>query len=125
MGGLGNQLFQYAAYLWAKQHFPDCRVSLDMNVFKYSVEHFGIEINKIFEIDDVLNQKIAKIKTSRNPQSIFRTLDGFVHKIFRKLIGVKSYFDCDIKTPTDFTQTVTACGGGHLRRWVFSKLTLR
>lgn len=48
LGGLGNQMFQYALYLSLKEKFPHEQIMIDTSCFKSYPLHNGFEINKIF-----------------------------------------------------------------------------
>ncbi len=48
LGGLGNQMFQYALYLSLKEQFPHEQVKIDISCFKSYPLHNGFEINRIF-----------------------------------------------------------------------------
>ena len=51
IGGLGNQMFQYALSVALKAHFPEERVLLDLRCFRGYPKHFGFELPAIFAID--------------------------------------------------------------------------
>lgn len=48
IGGLGNQMFQYALFLSLKEQFPDEEVKIDISCFRNYPLHNGFEIDKIF-----------------------------------------------------------------------------
>lgn len=48
LGGLGNQMFQYALYLSLKEQFPHEQVKIDISCFKSYPLHNGFEINRVF-----------------------------------------------------------------------------
>jgi hypothetical protein len=48
LGGLGNQMFQYALACSIKAHQPESEVFLDLHCFKGYHKHNGYEIDKIF-----------------------------------------------------------------------------
>ena len=48
LGGLGNQMFQYALYLSLKEQFPHEQVMIDTSCFKNYPLHNGFEIDRIF-----------------------------------------------------------------------------
>lgn len=50
LGGLGNQMFQYALYLSLKETFPTERVTLDLSCFNGYHLHNGFEVDKIFSV---------------------------------------------------------------------------
>lgn len=49
LGGLGNQMFQYALACSIKAHQPKEEVALDLHCFKGYSLHNGYELNKIFQ----------------------------------------------------------------------------
>lgn len=51
IGGLGNQMFQYALYLALKEKFPAETVKIDLSCFNGYPLHNGFELNKIFHLD--------------------------------------------------------------------------
>lgn len=48
LGGLGNQMFQYALFLSLKERFPHEQVMIDTSCFRNYPLHNGFEINRIF-----------------------------------------------------------------------------
>lgn len=50
-GGLGNQMFQYAFFLWLTHRYPNCEIKADINSYKYTKFHTGYELKRIFKID--------------------------------------------------------------------------
>lgn len=63
LGGLGNQMFQYALYLSLKKKFPKEEVMIDLSCFRSYPLHNGFELDKIFTLDyQVANWRdIAKV----------------------------------------------------------------
>ena len=50
LGGLGNQMFQYALYLSLQESFPKERVALDLSCFHGYHLHNGFELERIFSL---------------------------------------------------------------------------
>lgn len=50
IGGLGNQMFQYALYLALKERFPNEDIYLDYSLMSSYNIHNGLEINNVFNI---------------------------------------------------------------------------
>lgn len=50
IGGLGNQMFQYALYLSLKQRFPDEKILVDCSLFKSYGVHNGLELDRVFGV---------------------------------------------------------------------------
>lgn len=51
IGGLGNQMFQYAFAVSLKQHFPNEEILFDCTYMKNYNLHNGLELNTVFDID--------------------------------------------------------------------------
>ncbi len=51
IGGLGNQMFQYALSVALRQAFPEERVLLDLSCFRGYPKHFGFELPGTYDID--------------------------------------------------------------------------
>lgn len=58
LGGLGNQMFQYAFYIAMKNRFPEQKVVIDISCFKGYNLHNGFELNRIFDV----NYQVATAK---------------------------------------------------------------
>lgn len=48
LGGLGNQMFQYALYLSLRHHFPHDVVKVDLSCFRGYPPHNGFEVERVF-----------------------------------------------------------------------------
>ena len=48
LGGLGNQMFQFALYKSLQQRFPEERVLIDLHCFRGYGKHRGFEVGKVF-----------------------------------------------------------------------------
>lgn len=76
-GGLGNQLFQYAFYLFLKKN--NDKVFLDISEFEKNKFHFGFELSKVFNVDyELINEKDIKDHVMNN---------NVICKIIKKLIN--------------------------------------
>ncbi len=51
LGGLGNQMFQYALFLALKKAFPHEEIKVDTSVFLSYNVHNGLELAKVFGVD--------------------------------------------------------------------------
>jgi len=51
IGGLGNQMFQFALYKALQQQFPEERVLIDLHCFSGYDKHRGFELPTVFGID--------------------------------------------------------------------------
>lgn len=82
-GGLGNQIFEYAYYVWLKENFPNDKIYGYYPTIGLS-DHNGLEVNKWFDI---------KLPDT----SIFSNLiAGFlfnINRIFRRL-GLSEFATC-------------------------------
>lgn len=50
MGGLGNQMFQYAMYLFLKKQYPKSNVKIDIDSYKYVRYHTGFDLKRVFDV---------------------------------------------------------------------------
>lgn len=96
-GGLGNQLFQYAAYEYVKETYPHVELSLDMFQYKYDAFHNGIEFQKIFSTE--MNEEIKQIECFRNMNKISKKYPSLFHVLKNKLIGYRTFYDDSINSP--------------------------
>lgn len=96
-GGLGNQLFQYATYLYLSKSYPDIKIGLDMFQYKYDQYHNGIEYHKIFFCDN--QDDIRKIECFRKKNKISKKYPSLLHVISNKVLGYKTFYDDSINTP--------------------------
>ena len=97
-GGLGNQLFQYATYLYLKTHHPELKVFPDLFAYRYDAYHNGIEVQKIFDIDfkEEIGQ-IEKYRIENHPRkSEFRRIARLCGL---KAQGYKTIYDRDADSP--------------------------
>lgn len=49
-GGLGNQIFEYAVYMYLKRKYPEDKLYTYYNKKSFS-EHNGLEITRFFQVD--------------------------------------------------------------------------
>ena len=63
IGGLGNQMFQFALYKAIQKKFPKERVLLDLHCFNGYHKHRGFEIGKLFHADyeEASLREVAKV----------------------------------------------------------------
>ena len=63
IGGLGNQMFQFALYKALQKRFPEERVMLDLHCFNGYYKHRGFEIPKIFDVtyEEANWKEVAKV----------------------------------------------------------------
>lgn len=84
IGGLGNQIFQYAFYMYLKTKYND--VKADISDFERYKLHNGFMLQKVFGIElDIVNEKeIRNIK-----DLAFSTNKYYLAKARNKLLGKK------------------------------------
>lgn len=84
IGGLGNQMFQYAFYEAIKEQYGDAAV--DVNSFDNYNLHNGYELERIFGVKCKYSDKLTVEKLKDNKSDFFS-------KLRRKIIGTKkSYY---------------------------------
>ncbi|BDU51418.1 alpha-1,2-fucosyltransferase [Haliovirga abyssi] len=85
IGGLGNQMFQYAFYLSLREKYGSENVALYLDRFKEVKDNNGYELERIFKIKEsmISNEKVKKYIDRE--QNIFS-------KIRRKIFGVKKSY---------------------------------
>jgi len=77
LGGLGNQMFQYAFYLALKKKFPD--VKIDLSGFNDYSLHNGFELERIFDLHiDQAPPVFASIYYTPERKWIWRKLRRFI-----------------------------------------------
>lgn len=94
IGGIGNQMFQYAFALSLKEKFPDEEIKLDISHFHGYGLHNGFEIEKVFG-------SLLPIATKKNLKKI--TYYSPNYKISRILRRVFGYKRTEFKEPSLFT----------------------
>lgn len=73
-GGLGNQLFQYALYLYLKKMNSDAVIIPDLRAYRYDAYHFGFEVQKLFNVDfaetisTIENYRLKKTRSNQRLQ---------------------------------------------------------
>lgn len=98
-GGLGNQLFQYAVYVYIKTYFPNIHVHADLSSYLYQDHHNGFEVNKIFKNDFTksIEQTVLKRQTL-SQYSHEPSLNRILRLLKLKLCGYKTIYDTQTKT---------------------------
>jgi len=94
IGGIGNQMFQYAFALALKQKFPDEEVMLDISHFKGYSLHNGFEIDRNFG-------SLLPYATSKDLRKVTYYAPNYkISRFLRKLLGYKK---TEYKEPRLFT----------------------
>lgn len=77
LGGLGNQMFQYAFYKALSQQFPN--VAADVTGYKDYALHNGFELEHIFELEvDKVSEFKSNLYNVHNREWMFRKLRSFL-----------------------------------------------
>lgn len=104
-GGLGNQLFQYAAMLYIEKNFPEVKIIPDFDQYCYDCFHNGIEVQKIFHTD--FTEKINKTEYLRKS---YNKKESKIRRIARiawhKLLGYKTFYNSAIITPNKIAKII-------------------
>lgn len=91
LGGLGNQMFQYACYKALSKKFPD--VKADLNSFNFDTAHNGYELEDIFQLTITkVSPFTGGIYDIKNRKWIYRKI--------RRVLNLKKYHKAEEK---DFT----------------------
>lgn len=96
-GGLGNQIYIYAVYLWLRRRYPDITVKADIDRYiyeKYKV-HNGFELTNVFkniDMDVASTKEILKCggEYERHRRGI---IDIGKRQYYRRIRGVKPIGD--------------------------------
>ena len=94
IGGIGNQMFQYAFALSLKEKFPNEEVLLDMSHFN------GYDLHNGFEIDKVFGAKLPYATKRELRQVSYYAPNYKLSRLLRKLLGYKK---TEFKEPSLFT----------------------
>lgn len=78
-GGLGNQIFEYAFYLYLKEKYPQEKVFGLYNKKRLS-EHYGLEIDRWFDV-------------CLPPQTCYSTFIIGALYVYKKIVGKTKYVD--------------------------------
>lgn len=85
IGGLGNQMFQYALYLKLSKILGDEKVSIDCNRFNSVSDNKGFELKKVFGLEDCFND-------SNDFKKLIDDKMNMISRIRRKLFGFKKTY---------------------------------
>jgi hypothetical protein len=91
LGGLGNQMFQYACYKALDKKYPDVKV--DLNSFSFDTAHNGYELEDVFDLTmNKVSPFIGGIYDIKNRKWIYRKI--------RRVLSLKKHHKTEQK---DFT----------------------
>lgn len=94
IGGIGNQMFQYAFALSLKKHFPEEEILIDTSHFNGYGLHNGFEIDRVFGAE----LRVASGKELR--KVTYYTPNYKISRLLRKYLGYKK---TEYKEPRLFT----------------------
>lgn len=82
MGGIGNQMFQYALSVALKNRFPEEEILFDYSYFKSVKVHNGLELERVFgvELQQASFRQLAKITYPVYSYKLSRFISKYVHK---------------------------------------------
>ncbi len=100
LGGLGNQMFQYAFYLALKRHFKN--VKADINEFRSYRLHNGYELKRTFGIQTNEINRFEKL-LYHNPENhrFYKTLRKLL-RLTRSIYTEKKEFEYDSSIFSDY-----------------------
>lgn len=118
IGGLGNQMFQYALYLSLKEKFPEEEVLVDTSYFATYHVHTGLELERVFGID--LHQaSFGQLLKVTIPVKNYK-----LSRIIRKCLPKRST-ECREATDYTFNQSVFEAGNkyydGYWQNYLYFK----
>lgn len=107
-GGLGNQLFQYALYLFLKKTENRLHVIPDLNAYRHNAYHFGFEVHKLFNTDfaDIIRR--TEEYRNNHPSSRQSETARVARIAMFKLRGYHTVYDTVANTPQKIHDTITA-----------------
>lgn len=112
LGGLGNQMFQYAFYKALQKRFPN--VKADLNGYQNYNLHNGFELEQIFNI------KVDKI--SPLTTNIFRS-EKWIYRKLRRVLNLKNTYNEEEKLfsfdPSIFNNTKIAYYWGYWQNFKY------
>ena len=80
--GLGNQMFQYAFFMYLQDHYPEDIIKADLTWFSWHTEHQGFELEKLFRVGLPSAGKMEVLRCSgRIPQDFAGAY--YINRIFR------------------------------------------
>ncbi|MCI7309906.1 MAG: alpha-1,2-fucosyltransferase [Prevotella sp.] len=106
MGGLGNQMFQFALYLSLRKKFPDEVVKIDLHGFNGYKLHNGFELNNIFKVD-YLSASLTDVCSVAYPYPTFQ-----IWRIGKRILPKRRTMCCETKNMI-YDPTVLAHAGNR------------
>lgn len=93
IGGLGNQMFQYALYLKLKKIFPNEQIYVDYSLMKSYKVHNGLEIDRVFgvELPQASFRDLIKVTRPTNSYNLSRIIEKALPPKKSELVEAKDY----------------------------------
>lgn len=104
LGGLGNQMFQYALFVALKEQFPDEKVLVDSSYFKTYHIHTGLELGRVFgmELPQASFCELLKVTWPVRSFKLSRAIRKFLPKRRTECVEHGDYtFNTDVFTAGD------------------------
>lgn len=82
IGGLGNQMWQYALGIALKERFPDEEIFFDMQYVGRNTSHYGVEIERVFgmEVRQASNWQLLKLTWPVKNYKLSRAIQKYLPK---------------------------------------------
>lgn len=107
LGGLGNQMFQYALFLALQKAFPTEEILVDTSVFASYKVHNGLELQKVFGVE-LPQASVAQLK-----RLCWYTSNYTLKRIIKKL-NLRKKSECFEAIDYTFNETVLNCPGDRI-----------
>lgn len=80
IGGLGNQMFQYALFLALKHRFPEEELLVDCSLMKSYNVHNGLELERVFGVSlpQASFRQLAKLTRPTYHYKLSKVVDNFI-----------------------------------------------
>ncbi len=107
LGGLGNQMFQYALFLALKKAFPQEKILVDTSVFSSYKVHNGLELKKIFGLS------LPQASVEQLKKLCWYTSNYTLKRIIKKL-KLRKKSECFEAADYTFNSTVLTADGDRI-----------
>lgn len=97
IGGLGNQMWQYALGVALKERFPEEEILFDMQYIGSKTSHYGVEIERVFglEIKQASNWQLLKLTWPVRNYKLSRAIQKYLPRRSSEMLDS---YDTDKKT---------------------------